>query len=67
MGFLEAWPSVRSDFGLPLDFLGGLFVSMAVGYLASRSFGGRLAARLHFGTVLALSRNPPAPGRKITS
>ena len=50
-----AWPSMRSDFGVPLDSLGGLFVSMTVGYFTSSFFGGRLTAHLRLGTVLALS------------
>jgi fucose permease len=50
-----AWPSMRRDFGLPLDSLGALFVSTTIGYLSSSFFAGRLMARLHLGPLLALS------------
>lgn len=50
-----AWPSIRRDFALPLDSLGGLFVSMTIGYLSSSFFAGRLVARFRLGTLLALS------------
>ncbi len=50
-----AWPSMRRDFGLPFDALGLLSVAFTVGYLLSSFFAGRLMARLHLGTLLALS------------
>lgn len=49
------WPSMRADFGLPLDALGGLLVSYTAGYLVSSFGSGRLLARLNVGAVLALS------------
>jgi fucose permease len=50
-----AWPSMRSDFGLPIDALGGLLVSYTAGYLASSFGSGRMLARVSVGALLALS------------
>lgn len=50
-----AWPSIRADFGLPLDALGSLLVSGTLGYLVSSFFSGRIMARLGVGRLLALS------------
>jgi MFS family permease len=50
-----AWPSMRSDFGLPLDALGGLLVSYTAGYLASSFGSGWMLARVSVGALLALS------------
>lgn len=50
-----AWPSMRRDFGLPLDSLGALMISSTIGYLTASFFGGRLMARLRLGRVLAAS------------
>lgn len=50
-----AWPSMRRDFGLPLDSLGPLFIAFTVGYLSSSFFAGHLMARLRLGVILALS------------
>lgn len=50
-----AWPSMRGDFGLPLDALGGLLFSTMLGYLVSSFFSGRILARLGVGRLLAVS------------
>lgn len=50
-----AWPSIRSEFGLPLDALGLLLASTTAGYLTSSFFSGRILRVLPIGTVLALS------------
>jgi fucose permease len=50
-----AWPSVRSDFRLPLDALGALLVASTAGYVASSAASGRLLARMGVGTLLAAS------------
>jgi fucose permease len=50
-----AWPSVRSDFQLPIDALGKLLVTFTIGYLVSSFGSGRLLARISVGTLLALS------------
>jgi fucose permease len=50
-----AWPSMRADFGLPLDSLGLLFLSTMAGYLTSSFFNGRVLARLGVGGLLAVS------------
>ena len=48
-----AWPSIRADFGLPLDSLGLLLLASMSGYLTSSFFNGRLMARLGLGGLLA--------------
>lgn len=50
-----AWPSIRADFGLPLDALGFLLVSATTGYLISSFLSGVLMARLGVGGLLAVS------------
>jgi fucose permease len=50
-----AWPSIRSDFSLPLDYLGFQLFAGTAGYLTSSFFGGRVVARLGVGKVLAAS------------
>lgn len=50
-----AWPSIRADFGLPLDALGFLLVSATAGYLISSFLSGVLMARLGVGGLLAVS------------
>jgi len=49
------WPSMRADFGLPLDALGMLFVTATAGYLTSSFFNGKLIARMGVGGLLAAS------------
>jgi fucose permease len=50
-----AWPSIRHDFSLPLDFLGIQLFASTAGYLTSSFFSGRVMARLGVGRLLALS------------
>ena len=50
-----AWPSIRRDFGLPLDALGGLLVSFTSGYVVSSAVGGRLVSQLGLARLLAAS------------
>ena len=50
-----SWPSVRGDFGLPLDALGLLVAVTTAGYLTSSFFSGTVLRALPIGTVLALS------------
>jgi fucose permease len=50
-----AWPSIRATFDLPLDALGLLIATFAVGYFASSAISGRVIGHFGVGTVLALS------------
>lgn len=50
-----AWPSIRADFGLPLDSLGLLLFSTMTGYLISSFFSGKILSALGVGKLLALS------------
>lgn len=50
-----SWPSMRRDFGVPLDALGLLAVFSTAGYLTSSFLSGRILRLLPIGTVLALS------------
>jgi fucose permease len=50
-----AWPSVRSDFGLPLDALGLVMLVGTVGYMASSFFCGTLIRWYGIGGLLSLS------------
>ncbi|MEA4910040.1 MAG: MFS transporter [Chloroflexi bacterium] len=50
-----AWPSIQSNFGLPLDALGLLFITSTAGYLVSSFLSGQFIARLGIGGVLAAS------------
>jgi len=50
-----AWPSMRADFGLPLDALGALLVSTTAGYVTSSFLAGVLLRRISVGGLLALS------------
>lgn len=50
-----AWPSMRADFGQPLDALGYLLVSSTAGYMVSSFFSGVISRRLGIGRLLALS------------
>ena len=50
-----AWPSMRADFGLPLDALGVLLAAFTSGYVSASFAGGRLLARLGLGALLAVS------------
>lgn len=50
-----AWPSMRTDFALPLDALGTLLAAVVVGYLSASFASGWLLARMSIGVVLAAS------------
>ncbi|WP_102125380.1 MFS transporter [Deinococcus planocerae] len=50
-----SWPSIRGDFGVPLDALGLLAAVQMAGYLTSSFLSGRILRALPIGTVLALS------------
>ncbi len=50
-----AWPSMRADFGVPLDALGALLVASTTGYLTSSFFSGRIVSKLGVGGLLAAS------------
>lgn len=50
-----AWPSIRANFGQPLDALGMLLFASTSGYLTSSFLSGRAMARLGVGWLLALS------------
>jgi fucose permease len=50
-----AWPSIRGDFGIPLDAVGLLISTVMAGYMTSSFFAGPLIARLGVGRLLAIS------------
>jgi fucose permease len=50
-----AWPSMRKDFGLPLDAIGLLFISTTVGFFVSTFFIARLINRFGVGLLLIFS------------
>jgi fucose permease len=50
-----AWPSIRTDFGIPLDSLGMLLFASVTGYTTSTFLSGALVARLGVGRLLAIS------------
>ncbi len=50
-----AWPSIRAEFGRPLDSLGLILIATMIGYLTSSFFSGRIMARLGVGGLLAAS------------
>ncbi len=50
-----AWPSMRANFGIPLDSLGALLFAATTGYLTSSFFSGKIMARLGVGGLLAVS------------
>ncbi len=49
------WPSIRSDFGIPLDSMGMILFTATIGYLTSSFFNGKLISRFGVGGVLAAS------------
>jgi fucose permease len=49
------WPSMRTDFSIPLDAMGMLLIAGMVGYLTSSFLNGKLLARLGVGKLLAAS------------
>ena len=50
-----AWPSLRSELGVPLDGLGALLISNTAGYVTSSFLAGPLLARTSLGVLLTLS------------
>ena len=50
-----AWPSIRSDFSIPLDAVGMLLSAAVAGYMTSSFLSGPLVTRLGVGKVLSLS------------
>jgi fucose permease len=50
-----AWPSIRTDFGIPLDAMGMLLFAGVAGYMSSSFLSGVLIARIGVGWLLALS------------
>lgn len=50
-----AWPSVRREFGIPLDSLGFLLFSTMLGYLSSSFLSGQIMNRIGVGKLLAAS------------
>ncbi len=50
-----AWPSIRANFGRPLDSLGMMLIGSTTGYLTSSFSSGRIIARLGVGKTLAFS------------
>lgn len=48
-----AWPSVRSDFSLPLDALGLFLFTSTAGYLTASFFNGKLISHFGVGGLLA--------------
>jgi fucose permease len=50
-----AWPSMRREFGLPLDSLGLLMAAATTGYLISSFFNGKVMTKLGVGGTLAAS------------
>ncbi len=53
--FGVAWPSIRSNFSIPLDSMGMLLFTGTAGYMISSFFSGRIMARLGVGGLLAAS------------
>lgn len=49
------WPSIRADFGIPLDAIGMLLLAAVAGYMTSSFFSGTLLARIGVGRVLIAS------------
>ena len=50
-----AWPSIRTNFSIPLDSLGILLFAVVTGYMTSSFLNGVLIARLGVGKLLAVS------------
>lgn len=49
------WPTIRADFGVPLDAIGMLLFAGLIGYLSSSFFSGAILRRLSVGKVLIVS------------
>jgi len=50
-----AWPTMRADFGVPIDMLGTLLIGSVSGYMLSSFMSGALVGRFGVGKVLAAS------------
>ena len=50
-----AWPSIRTNFNIPLDSLGMLLFAATAGYMLSSFFSGKIISYMGVGGVLALS------------
>ncbi|WP_247236529.1 sugar MFS transporter [Telluribacter sp. SYSU D00476] len=50
-----AWPSLRVDYGVSLDSLGGLLISFTAGYLFASFNTGYIMSKMQLGTLLAFS------------
>jgi fucose permease len=50
-----AWPSMRTDFSIPLDSIGMYLLAAVAGYMISSFLSGALIARLGVGKLLAVS------------
>jgi fucose permease len=50
-----AWPSLRREFGMPLDAIGFMLFAGMFGYLSSSFFSGKIVSRLGVGKLLAVS------------
>jgi len=50
-----AWPSMRSEFGLAIDRIGGVLVTFMAGYLLSSVGSGTVLSRMGLGMLLASS------------
>jgi len=50
-----AWPSIRSEFSIPLDALGLFLTALVIGYMISSFFSGPIVTRLGVGKMLAIS------------
>jgi MFS family permease len=49
------WPSIRSDFSMPLDAIGVFLIAVVIGYMTSSFLSGTLLARMGVGRMLAAS------------
>ncbi len=50
-----AWPSIRTDFAIPLDAIGPFLAAAVIGYMTSSFLSGLLLSRVGVGRVLATS------------
>ena len=50
-----AWPTMRVDFGIPLDSLGMLLFASVTGYMTSSFLSGTLISRMGVGSLLTVS------------
>jgi fucose permease len=57
-----AWPSIRGNFGLPLDFLGMILVASMLGVLVTSFNSGWFLTRAEFGILLVIANLVRAAG-----